>query len=62
MAKNANRGEKEHLEELKEMVQDRETEPTEKVLAVFCQRHGVSMKQCKAYYDQLIAEGAIKEK
>jgi predicted solute-binding protein len=54
---------KDHLTELKEMVQKRKsTEPVEKVLAVFCQRHGLSMDTCRGYYNQLIKSGEIKEK
>jgi hypothetical protein len=36
-------------------------EPADKVLANFCQRHGVSMTTCKGFYDQLVAEGKIKK-
>ena len=60
MVKQAEKGKEHHLSELKEMIQETK-EPKEKVLAVFCQRHGVSMDQCRAYYDQLLAEGKIKE-
>jgi len=35
---------KEHVQELKEMIQQKQPkEPVEKVLAVFCERHAVSM-------------------
>lgn len=54
-------GKKHYLNELKEMLQEGK-EPKEKVFAVFCHRHGVSMDECKMYYDQLTAEGAVKEK
>jgi hypothetical protein len=46
-----------YLEELKEMIQDKKM-PKEKVFAVFCQRHGVSMDQCKEYYDKLVTKKA----
>ncbi len=53
--------EKHHLLELKEMIQKKEM-PKEKVFAVFCHRHGVSIDQCKEYYDKLVIKGEIKEK
>ncbi len=54
--------EREHyLEELRKMVKE-EKGPKEKVFAVFCQRHGVPLDQCKGYYDELMAKGEIKEK
>ena len=63
MTKKVDKRDKEHLDELKEMVQERkETEPVEKVLTFFCHRHGISMDQCKKYYDQLVSNGDIKEK
>ena len=63
MTKKTIKRDKEHLEELKEMVQGRkEKEPVEKVLTMFCHRHGISMDQCKKYYDQLVANGEIEEK
>jgi hypothetical protein len=54
---------KEHLEELKEMIQEKERkEPVEKVLVKFCERHGVSLDTCRIYYRRLVDEGEIKEK
>ncbi len=50
---------KHYLEELKEMIQDKKM-PKEKVFAVFCQRHGISMDQCKEYYDKLVTKDEIK--
>ena len=55
------KGKEHYLEELKEMVQEGK-EPKEKVFAVFCHRHGVSIDQCKKYYDELITKGDLKEK
>jgi predicted solute-binding protein len=52
---------KHHLQELKEQLQETKG-PKEKVFAVFCHRHGVSIEQCKEYYDQLLASGEVKEK
>jgi hypothetical protein len=61
MPKESAIGEKHYLKELKEMIQEGK-EPKEKVFAVFCQRHGVSMDQCRVYYDKLVTKGEIKEK
>ncbi|HTY75618.1 MAG TPA: hypothetical protein VMD05_08650 [Candidatus Nanoarchaeia archaeon] len=55
------KGEKHYVNELKEMLKEAK-EPKEKVLAVFCQRHGVSMDQCRKYYDELMAKEEIKKK
>jgi hypothetical protein len=50
-------------EALKEMIDDRKQgKPVEEVLAIFCQRYSVSMATCKGFYDELTAEGEIKEK
>ncbi len=54
------RGEKHYLTELKELVSEAK-EPREKVLAVFCHRHGVSMEKCRVYYQKLVDTGEIKE-
>jgi hypothetical protein len=53
-----------HLDEhLKLMIREKlKDEPVEKVLAVFCQRHGVSMAECREMYDKLVKQGQIKEK
>jgi hypothetical protein len=54
---------KHHIRELKEMIQEKKSkEPVEKVLVKFCERHAVSLDMCKKYYDQLVAEGKVKEK
>jgi hypothetical protein len=55
MPEKTSKGEKHYLKELKEMLQEAK-EPKEKVLAVFCQRHGISMDQCRKYYDELMAK------
>jgi len=55
------KGEKHYLEELKQQLQE-SNEPKEKVLTVFCHRHGISMDQCKKYYDQLSSKGELEEK
>jgi len=53
---------KQHLQELKEMILEKKpVEPVEKVLTKFCARHGVSMDTCRIYYNQLKAKGEIKE-
>lgn len=62
LAKMTDKNDKEHLKELKEMIQDKKpAEPIEKVLTKFCARHGVSMGTCRVYYDQLKAQGEVKE-
>jgi hypothetical protein len=51
----------EHMQELREMVKDKKpSEPVDEVIAVFCQRHGISMDTCRLYYNQLVKEGKIK--
>jgi hypothetical protein len=62
MPKEMVKGEKHYLNELKEMIQEKPSEPVGKVLANFCQRHGVSMDQCKVYYDKLVEKGELKKK
>jgi hypothetical protein len=62
MTKEMEKGEKHYLSELKEMINDKPAEPLGKVLANFCQRHGVSMDQCRVYYDKLVEKGEIKKK
>jgi hypothetical protein len=52
----------EHKKELEEMVNTKkQTQPVEKVLSIFCQRHGVTMDSCRVYYKQLVKEGKVKE-
>ena len=54
---------KQHIKELKEMIQEKRTEePVEKVLVKFCARHGVSLDTCRIYYSHLVKKGEIKEK
>jgi len=54
---------KHKIQELKEMVRQKNPdEPMEKVLAVFCERHSVTMGTCKYYYNHLVEKGEIKEK
>jgi hypothetical protein len=54
--------EKNKLEELKQMIKEKEPdESAEKVLAVFCERHGISMGTCRYYYNLLVEKGEIKE-
>jgi hypothetical protein len=53
---------KHYMRELKEMIVEKKTkEPVDKVFAVFCQRHGVSMNECKMYYDRLVENGEVKK-
>jgi predicted metal-binding protein len=54
---------KQHLKELKEMIQEKKTEePVEQVLVKFCARHGVSLDTCRIHYRRLVEKGEIKEK
>jgi len=54
---------KHKIQELKEMVKERKPdEPVEQVLAVFCERHAVSLNTCRVYYNRLVEKGEIKEK
>ena len=54
---------KQHIEELKEMIQEKKTEESvEKVLVKFCARHGVSLDTCRIHYNRLVEKGEIKEK
>ncbi|MCW3995903.1 MAG: hypothetical protein NWE98_07110 [Candidatus Bathyarchaeota archaeon] len=51
------------VKELKEMLQNRKPdEPVEKVLAVFCERHGVSIDVCRVFYKQIVEEGKSGKK
>ena len=51
------------FKELKQMLLDRDSdESAEEVLTKFCERHGISLKDCRVYYDQLVKEGEIKPK
>lgn len=48
---------------LKEMIKERKRgEPVEEVLSTFCQREGLPMSTCRAYYKKLVESGEIKEK
>ena len=61
MSENMAKGKQHYLQELTEMLQEG-NEPKEKIFAVFCHRHGVSMDECKKYYDELMAKRKVKEK
>ena len=51
------------VKELKEMLQQRKpNEPVEKVLAIFCERHAISMNTCRVFYKQMVENGEVKEK
>jgi ribosomal protein L20A (L18A) len=53
---------RQHIEELKEMIREKKTdEQVEKVLVRFCARHGVSLETCRIYYRNLIEKGETKE-
>jgi hypothetical protein len=54
---------KEHIQELKEMVKEKKPEePVEEVLVKFCERHAVSLETCRLHYNRLLNEDAEKEK
>jgi hypothetical protein len=54
---------KHKIKKLIEMVEEKDpNEPVESVLAVFCERHGVSLGTCRYYYNILVEKGEIKEK
>ena len=53
---------KQKIEELKEMIQEKKPdEPVEKVLVNFCERHGVSIGTCRIYYKRLVEKGEVKK-
>jgi len=57
------RMDKQHIQELKEMIQAKKPqEPVEKVLVAFCARHAVSLNTCRKHYEQLVAKSEIGEK
>jgi hypothetical protein len=53
----------EHMQELREMVKGKKpSEPADEVIAVFCQRHGISLDTCRLYYNEIMKEDKVKEK
>ena len=53
---------KHYINELKEMLSEKKPEESvDEVFTVFCQRHGVSLGQCKMYYDRLVETGEAKK-
>ena len=61
MPKEMAKGEKHYLSELKEMIAENDSKDVNKVFAVFCQRHGISMDDCRKYYDKLDAKDKVKK-
>ena len=55
MSEKTSKEKRHYLDELKEMLQESK-ESKEKVFPVFCQRHGISMEQCRKYYDELMSK------
>jgi len=54
---------KHKIQELREMVKEKSPDqPVEKVLAIFCERHGLTPGTCRYYYNLLVENGDIKEK
>ena len=50
------------IRELKEMIKRNQNQPVEKVLVIFCERHGLTMEACRYYYNLLVDKGEIQEK
>ena len=60
--KKAGKMPKEEIQELKEMIKEKTPdEPVEKVLVNFCERHAVSLKTCRKYYERLVEEGEVEK-
>ncbi len=58
----AERMPKEKIQELKEMIQQKpKSEPVEKVLVDFCERHAVTLGTCRKYYERLVEKGEVKK-
>jgi hypothetical protein len=54
---------KHKIEELRQMVKDKDPkQPVEELLAIFCERHGLTSGTCRYYYNILVENGDIKEK
>jgi hypothetical protein len=50
------------VKELKAMLQEKKpNEPVEKILAVFCERHSISLSTCHVFYKEMVEKGEIKE-
>jgi hypothetical protein len=48
---------------LKDMIASKPVDqPVEEVLAVFCERYGVSLRECRVIYGRLVAEGEVSGK
>jgi predicted transcriptional regulator len=54
---------KEHIQELKDMVREKKPEEqVEEILVKFCERHAVSLETCRVHYNRLLDKGEIGEK
>ena len=50
-------------QEFKDMIKNRKPgETVDEVLVIYCNRNGISMEDCRGYYDKLVKTGEIKEK
>lgn len=58
------KSDKQHkAQELKDMIKNRKSgESVEEILVTYCNRHGISLDDCRSYYDKLVKAGEIKEK
>ena len=50
------------LNELKEDLRGKTPDEAEKTLTIFCQKTGLTINECRVYYNQLVKEGNIIEK
>ena len=58
----SNKVDKDMLEELKTNLKGKKPDQQDKVIAVFCQKTGLTMDECKVYYKQMVKDGNKKEK
>jgi hypothetical protein len=58
----SNKVDKDMLEELKTNLKGKKPDQQDKVVAVFCQKTGLTMDECKVYYKKLVKDGNIKKK
>lgn len=53
---------KEKIQELKEMIDERQPdESVEKILVKFCERHALTMGTCRKYYELMLEEGELNK-
>ena len=47
---------------LERMIKEKADQPIEKTLAIFCERHGISMDKCREYYKELLEKNKTLKK